>query len=45
MRKKINFDTVNGDNYEIISPEKIEESRVRIKKELRKKRIRNGRKR
>lgn len=29
-RKKINFETINEGRYEIIPPEKIAESRIRI---------------
>lgn len=33
-RVKINFETVNKGRYEIISPEKIAESRERIKQNM-----------
>ena len=35
-RTKINFNTVNGNNYEIIPPEKIAESSARIAKAMKK---------
>jgi len=35
-RVKINFETINKGNYEIIPPEKIDESRKRIAKNMRK---------
>jgi len=34
-RVKINFETINKGRYEIIPPEKIEESRKRIAKNMR----------
>ena len=33
-RVKINFETVNGDRYEILPPEKVAESRDRIRREM-----------
>jgi len=33
-RVKINFETVNGDRYEILSPEKVAESCARIRREM-----------
>ena len=33
-RIKINFETVNGDNYEIIPPEDIAKTNERIKREM-----------
>jgi hypothetical protein len=35
-RVKINFETVNGDRYEILPPEKVAESRARIRCEMQK---------
>lgn len=37
-RTKINFKTINKDNFEIIPTEKIAETNSRIKKEMKKKR-------
>jgi hypothetical protein len=33
-RVKINFETVNSDRYEIPPPEKVAESRTRIRREM-----------
>lgn len=33
-RIKINFETVNGDNYEVIPPEDIAKTNERIKKNM-----------
>ena len=33
-RIKINFETVNGDNYKVIPPEDIAKTNERIKKEI-----------